>query len=679
MLKTNNRELSWLAFNDRVLQEACDPPVPLLQRLRFLGIFSSNQDEFVKVRLAGLVRMSKSKARSGRKLSGGFLPEELLPLVNEKIRKNQAIFDRTYDAILAEMAEAGIRVIDETMLDETQRDFVLDYFASVVSVRLVPLMVNKTQPLPFLSDDHIYHAVKMTRKGRDTYAITRIPVSRDCPRFIQLPSPAPRHDIIYLDDVIRFCLDDIFFMFKYDSISAHAFRIVRDAQLTLEDDISISIVEKMEKGLENREHGLPVRLAHDADMPADLLALLARKLNLGEEQTFAGGRYHMMRDLMKFPKVRRELEETAIAPLPHPDIVPFSSILKVIRKKDVLVNFPYHTFNHLVDFLREAAIDPKVENIFITLYRTAERSKVINALVNAARNGKNVVALVELMARFDEEKNISDVDTLQEAGVRVIHGLPDLKVHSKLVLVERREAGRARGYAYVGTGNFNEDTATLYSDFGLFTADQDIVDDARDVFGFLMTGHRQFEPKKLLVAPFSMRKKLTRLIEREIKNAKAGLPAYIHAKCNTLTDKRMVRLLYEAGQAGVEVRLIVRGACCLMPQVKGLSENIRAISIVDKFLEHSRLYIFAGGGQEKIYIASADWMTRNLDKRLEVGAPITAENVRQTLRDFFDIQWSDNDKARNLAEMGVNTYVPGDGAPPVRSQTALYQYYRGKK
>jgi polyphosphate kinase len=677
MIATNNRELSWLAFNDRVLQEARDPSVPLMQRLRFLGIFSSNQDEFIKVRLANLVRMTTSKVKSKRKLSGDYFPGDLLPLVNDKIHKNQKIFTRVYDGILTEMEGKGIRVINETMLNEAQKAFVLEYFATVVSMRLVTLIVNKSQPLPFLTDDQIYHGVKMTRGKNASYAIIRIPVSIDSPRFIRLPSPKGCCDIIFLDDIIRVCLNDIFFMFNYDTIGAYTFKVMRDAELTLDDDISTSLVEKMEKGIENRTHGRPVRLVHDEEMPPDFLNLLIRKLRLSKEQMAPGGRYHMMKDLMKFPKVRPELEDKAAPPLPHPDIVPFSSILKVIRKKDVLVNFPYHTFNHFVDFLREAAIDPKVKNIFITLYRTAERSKVINTLVNAARNGKNVVALVELLARFDEEKNILAVDTLQEAGVKVIHGMPDLKVHSKLVLVERQESsGQMLGYAYIGTGNFNESTAALYGELGLFTAQPDIVSDARAVFDFLMTTHRRFASKRLLVAPYCMRKKLVLLIHREIKYARQGKKAYIHAKCNSLTDERMVRLLYRASQAGVEVRLIIRGACCLMPQVKDLSENIRAISIVDKYLEHCRLFIFGNNGEERAFISSADWMTRNLDKRLEVGVPILSDSVRRTLRDFFEIQWADNVKARDLAEMGVNTYVSGGGKPPLRSQTALYEYYK---
>jgi len=679
MIPTNNRELSWLAFNDRVLQEACDPTVPLMQRLRFLGIFSSNQDEFIKVRLAGLIRRTKSRLKISRRLSGGYLPDDLLKLVSAKIDKNQKIFARIYQGIIREMEECGIRVINETELSDEQRRFCLDYFASVVSIRLVPLIINKTKPFPDLRDDLIYHGVKMKRGRHASYAIIRIPVSSDCPRFIELPSPEGRFDLILVDDVIRLCLNDIFFMFNYDHISAHTFKIMRDAELVLDDDISTSLVEKMETGLENRLKGSPVRLVYDEEMPDDLLRLLVRKFKMPKSQLAAGTRYHLMRDLMNFPKVRPDLEAPVRPPLRHPDIAPFASLLKVIRQKDVLLNYPYHTFNHVVDFLREAAIDPKVTSICITLYRTAERSKIINALVNAARNGKHVVALVELMARFDEEQNVNSVETLQQAGVKVLDGLRDLKVHGKLILVERKEAHHPGGYIYVGTGNFNETTAKLYGDLGLFTAHPGLVDDARAVFDFLLNTHKHFTCKHLLVAPYFMRAKIERLIHREIRNARADQPAYIHAKCNTLTDERLIRLLYKAGQAGVEVRLIVRGACCLMPRVKDLSENIRAVSIVDKYLEHSRLFFFAGGGREKAFISSADWMTRNLDKRLEVGAPILDDDVRRTLRDFFDIQWADNVKARDLAEMGVNTYVESNPPEPVKAQDAVYEYYRTVK
>ena len=676
MIPTNNRELSWLAFNDRVLQEACDPTVPLMQRLRFLGIFSSNQDEFIKVRLAGLMRRTQSRLKSSKRLSGGYLPADLLELVSAKIDKNQRIFATIYQGVIREMEECGIRVLNETELSDDQRRFCLDYFASVVSIRLVPLIISKKMSFPVLRDDRIYHGVKMNRGRHASYAIIRIPVSSDCPRFIELPSAEGQCDLVIIDDLIRLCLNDIFFMFNYDRISAHTFKIMRDAELVLDDDVSTSLVEKMKKGLDNRLKGSPVRLVYDEDMPDDLLKLLVRKLKMNRRQLAAGTRYHMMRDLMNFPRVRPDLEAPASPPLRHPDVAPFASLLKVIRQKDILLNYPYHTFNHFVDFLREAAIDPKVSSIYITLYRTAERSKVINTLVNAARNGKNVVALVELMARFDEEQNVKSVEILQQAGVKVLDGLRDLKVHGKIVLVERKEAGRTGGYVFVGTGNFNGTTAKLYGDLGLFTSHPGIVDDARAIFDFLLNTHKHFTCRHLLVAPYFMRDKLERLIHKEIRNARAGKPAYIHAKCNTLTDERMVRLLYKAGQAGVQVRLIVRGACCLMPQVKNLSENISAISIVDKYLEHSRLFLFANGGDEKVYISSADWMTRNLDKRLEVAAPIVESGVRQTLRNFFDMQWADNVKARDLAEMGVNTYVSANLPRHLRAQAEVYKYYQ---
>ena len=678
MTPTNNRELSWLAFNDRVLQEAMDPTVPLMQRLRFLGIFSSNQDEFIKVRLAGLMRRAGTRDKSGRRLSGGFLPKELLPLIQEKISRNQEVYAEVFQGLLQEMEGHGIRVLNERQLSEEQRRFCQGYFYSVISIRLVPLIINRSLPLPTLSDDGIYHGVKMERKGKARYAIIRIPVSSDCPRFIELPSHEGMRDIIFIDDVIRLCLADIFFMFNYDRICAHTFKIMRDAEMVLDDDISTSLVEKMEKGLQSRQEGRPVRLVYDQQMPPDLLNLLVRRLEMPKNLLAAGTRYHMLRDLMKFPRVRPELESPELPPLPHPDLTPFSSLLKVIRKKDVLVNFPYHTFNHLVDFLREAAIDPKVTNIYITLYRTAERSKVLSTLVNAARNGKSVVALVELMARFDEEHNVESVERLERAGVKVLDGFRDLKVHGKLVLVERREAGRLAGYAYVGTGNFNETTARQYGDLGLFTADNRVVADARCIFTFLLSTHRHFRPQALLTAPYFMRRNLEAMIRREINNARRGRPAHIHIKCNTLTDEKMIRLLYQAGQAGVEVRLIIRGACCLIPGVPGLSDNIQAVSIVDRFLEHCRVWFFGHNGREEIFISSADLMTRNLDKRLEVAAPIVAPEIKKTLRDFFDIQWADNVKARDLAVMGANEYVAKNSNHRVRAQVALYNYYQSK-
>lgn len=628
----NNRELSWLSFNERILQEARDHSTPLMQRLRFLGIFSSNQDEFIKVRVASLVRLTRSKSKIKPLLMGGLTPDEALQRVNDKAATAQTAFRETYEEVLDAMEHEGIRVRDETELSEGQDAFCRGYFGNVVYPQLVPLILNKSARLPFLQDSQIYHAVKMesdAAPGKCRYAVLRIPVNAACPRFVEMPSSPGCHDIIFVDDIIRLCLNNIFFMFNYDRISAYTFKVMRDAELSLDDDVSKSLIEKMEEGLEHRLRGRPVRLIYDSAMPA----------------------------------------------LTHPDIKPFSSILKVVRNKDILLHFPYHTFNHVVEFLCEAAIDPKVTDISITLYRTADHSRIINALINAAQNGKRVTACVELMARFDEERNVKSIDMLHQGGVRVIHGLKDLKVHSKVILVERVEGSKKTGYVYIGTGNFNEDTARLYSDMGLLTANPGFAEDARTIFNFLNASHKPVSCRELVAAPQCMRAFFTNAIEREIRNAKAGKKAYIHVKLNSLTDESMIRLLYRASKAGVEIRLIVRSACCLKPQVQDLSENIRAISIVDKFLEHARIALFCNNGSELAYISSADWMPRNLDRRLEVAAPVHCPALRQNLRDIFDIQWADNVKARILDGTGVNKYSRGESVAPCRSQTVLHEYY----
>ncbi len=675
----NNREVSWLSFNERVLQEAQDPTVPLLSRLQFLGIFSNNQDEFYKVRVANLLRLIADKRQKQPKLLGGYSPAELLTAVKERTDKGREAFDRTYREILSQMESEGIFVVDEKSITEEQKDFCREYFASVVSQRLVPLILRKQGKMPFLPDGNIYLGVRMTSKGEKNarYAIVRIPVSSACPRFVVLPSAEGRKDVIFLDDIIRLMIDEIFFMFNYDEISANAFKIMRDAELAIDEDVSKSLFERIAEGVESRRYGSPIRLIYDSEMPADLRDLLAARLKIKGDMLAPGGKYHLMKDLTKFPKVRKDLLTVNPMPLQHPDVIPFQSIINVVQRKDIFFNYPYHSFQHFIDFLREAAIDPAVENIYITLYRTAEHSKVINALTNAARNGKQVSVLVELKARFDEEQNIENTDQLQRNGVRVIYAIEDLKVHSKIVLVERKEGSHLRGYAYVGTGNFNEDTARIYGDYGLLTSHKGIVDDVRNVFQFLMNSHKRFKYKHLLVSPYYMRDEFMELIDRERKNAEKGRPAYIFAKCNSLTDERIIEKLYEAGQAGVDIRLIVRGACCIVPQVKGMSDNIRAISIVDKYLEHARVYIFCNGGSPKTYIGSADWMARNLDKRVEVLAPIMDKNIAHVLQKVFDIQWSDNVKARDLADQQGNSYIERfEGTEQVRSQTALYDYYK---
>lgn len=675
-----NRELSWLQFNDRVLQEARDKSVPLIQRLRFLGIFSNNQDEFIRVRLANIMRLTELKSKNPLKLTGGYTPSELLPLINRRLEVSREIFLLTYSKIISEMECHGVYVVDETKLSEKQREFCRHYFYSVVSIRLVPLILRKSVALPFLPDGRIYLAVKMASVKGNRYAILQIPVSEACPRFVVLPSNKQRTDVIFLDDVIRLFLDEIFFMFNYDSITAHTFKIVRDAEFTLDDDVSKSMSEKMFQGLHKRERGRPVKLIYDRMMPDDVLQIIAGKLGIrGPGQLEPGGRYHQMHDLTKFPVVRPDLEESKAAPMRHPLIDPFDSIIKVIHRQDILLCYPYHTFNHFIDLLREAAIDPRVQSIRITLYRTAAHSKVIHALLSAVRNGKQVTALVELKARFDEEQNIDNTGLLQSGGVKVIHSLEELKVHSKLLLIDRKEGSACRGYVYVGTGNFNENTTQIYGDFGLLTADEQVVEDARKLFDFLQNTHKHPVYKKLIVSPYYMRNRIEAIIDNEIRQARKGKKAYIYAKFNSLTDEKMVMKFYEASAAGVVVKLIIRGACCLQAGVKGLSERIEVRSIVDKYLEHARLLIACNGGKPQSWIMSADLMTRNLDRRVEVGIPIRDKQIYATLEDYFAIQWNDNAKARIIVPPFDNSYVPHrEGEPEHRSQTELYHYFESK-
>jgi polyphosphate kinase len=664
----NSRELSWLDFNERVLQEAQDKSVPLLQRLRFLGIFSNNQDEFIRVHVANIVRTSKIKSDKNSlddpNISGS--AKHLLTLVNNRVSEAQKKFEQIYKAVLTEMEANNIHIINEQQLNESQRRFCRDYFSSVITQRLVPLILKKNTEMPFLKDNSVYLAVKMiTPKGNNRYAIVQIPVNESCPRFVVLPSEEGKTVIIFLDDIIRLCLDEIFFMFNYKSISAHTFRALRDAYFSFDDDISKSLIEKMNTGLNKRLHGQPVKLVYDKEMPQDMLEFISKKFKLKDDKDLsAGGRYHLLSDLMKFPKLHPDLEDIDLPPLHSPDIKPFSSILKVIDTKDILLNYPYHTFNHFIDFLKEAAIDPKTDSIYITLYRLAENSKIINTLINAAKNGKTVVVVIELFARFEEEQNTEYSELLQKEGVRVIHGSRGTKIHCKLVLIKRKH----KGYVYVGTGNFNESTARIYSDFGLFTSNDQAVGDAETIFGFMQSIPVRFSTKQLIISPYYMRQQFEELIKNEIKNAQNGKKAYIYGKFNNLTDEKIIKLLSKASRKGVEIRLIVRSACCM--QISDDEHSIGIISIVDRFLEHARMIIFHNDGDEKAFIMSADLMPRNLNFRIEVGINVVDKKIKETLKDIFDIQWNDNVKARDLK----NNYVRTKGEL-CRSQLKLYEYY----
>jgi polyphosphate kinase len=675
----NNRELSWLAFNERVMREAKDPSVPLLARLRFLGIFSNNQDEFFRVRVASIRRLEELTKIKKVKLQGNVTPARLMKLIGEKAVILQNEFEEVYRNILEEMEEKGIFVVNEKALTEDEKLFVHDYFAEEIRSRLVPLTLNKKTNIAFLRDDRLCWAVKLSKENGKRpfhrYFIIELPAS--LPRFIVLPSAGTSTvRIIFLDDIVRLNLDRIFFMFHYNSIEAYTFKITRDAELDLDDDISQSLIDRLRAGLKRRAQGKPLRMVYDGSMPGDLLSMIEKKLGLIEKGTMVpGGRYHRMRDLMKFPVIREELEEQNPPALYHPDLNLFSNILRVIREKDILLNFPYHSFVHVIDFLREAAFDPRVKEIYISLYRVADHSKVINALISAAKNGKKVVAVIELQARFDEKNNIEWTTELRDAGVEVIHGMQNLKVHSKLILIRRKEGKRLQGYAYIGTGNFNESTAKIYTDFGLFTVHEGISRDVGAVFDYLLNPAKNFTCDYLLVSPFGLRTQLTTLIEHEIKNAQEGRPAYICLKLNSLVDNEMINLLYKASQNGVDMKLIIRGICCLKPGKEKLSARIEAKSIVDKYLEHTRLMIFANGGDERYFIGSADWMSRNLDRRVEVCTPVFDPAIRKQLKDVFNIQWRDNVKAHSLKEETLNDYLR-DGEAPRRSQIELYNYFR---
>lgn len=675
-IELENRELSWLAFNDRVMQEARDTSVPLLQRLRFLGIFSNNLDEFFKVRVASLHRQIESRLSKDKILSGDFSPAELAVEIQQRVTLLGHAFDELYESLRGEMEQNGIRILNETQLSQTQQKAARDYFAQTVSPLIVPLMLVKGPRMPTLADDMIYLAVEMVNGKKKRWAIIEIP--RSLSRFFVLPGDNGYTDVMFLDDVIRLCADEIFFMFSFKSISAYAFKLTRDAEITFDDDISKSALEKMEESLSARSQGRPVRFVYDSTMPDDLLNMLLRKIGVRKGDNInSGGRYHQMSALMKFPKIRPELEYTTPRPVQHHKIRPFESIIDVIAKRDVMLAYPYHSFGHFVDFLREAAVDPKVEQIYVTLYRVADRSRVINALINAAKNGKTVVVLIELLARFDEENNIEWTEVLQRGGVRVINGVDGLKVHSKLALIQRRERGELRGYTYIGTGNMNEATSQIYTDLGILTSHAGIAADAIKLFDFLQHNHRRFDARHLVVSPWGMRGWLEKMIEQETSNAKKGKEAYILLKVNSLVDEAIIKLLYKASAAGVKIRLIVRSACCLKAGVKGLSENIEARSIVDMYLEHSRIAIFCSSGQNLSYIMSADIMARNLDRRIEVGTPIYEEDIKTTLRDIFEIQWQDNNKARDLAWGNNNQYITNE-LPALREQIALFDYFLNK-
>jgi polyphosphate kinase len=676
--KLIHREISWLSFNERVLQEAQDNDVPLVERIKFLGIFSNNLDEFFKVRVATIKRMIDFQ--QGSKKIEGEKPKKLMSMIQKKVLQLQNKFEYTFQNILDELEQKGILIINELELNPFQAGFVKHYFDENVFPVLSPIILSNVDKFPYLKDKSIYLIVKLYSREtgiRSDFALIEIPTNI-LPRFIVLPSENEKKFIILLEDVIRYSLDDVFSLFKFDHFESWIIKLTRDAELDMDNDISKSFLEVISKGLNSRKTGQPVRFVFDNALSRELLEFLVEKLNLDEDNNLIpGGRYHNFKDFMNFPNVGgTDLVYKQEQPLPHPLIKKHKSIIDVMAHKDFMLHVPYQDFNIFVRLLQEASIDPRVTEISLTIYRVAKNSKVVNALINAARNGKKVTVIIELQARFDEEANIYWSRKFEEVGAKVTFGFPGLKIHAKLLNIVRKEGRKIVNYACVSTGNFHEGNAMVYSDLFLFTADRRITSEVKRIFDFFENSYKNFSYRHIIKSPLYLRRKMYQLIDREIKNAKAGKEAYIILKLNSLVDNEIIYKLYQANDAGVKIKLIIRGICSLTPGVPGLSENVEAISIVDKYLEHSRVLIFCNGGDELYYITSADWMTRNLDRRVEVACPIYDKDVQREIREMIELQLKDNVKARIINSVQDNLYVGLNGSSKIRSQLEIYGYYR---
>jgi polyphosphate kinase len=676
----HNREISWLSFNARVLQEAEDTGVPLVERIRFLGIFSSNLDEFFRVRVATLKRACKLGKKAEKILGND--PREILEEIHAIVLKLFAKFATIYQSLLQELAAKDIYIINEREALPVHKQFIENYFHQQVQPTLVPIMLNYIRNFSGLKDQSIYLAVHLAQheKGKKTkYALIEVPTAV-LPRFVLLPPQGSRKYIMLLDDVIRYCLPEIFAIFRFDACAAYCIKLTRDAELDIENDAMESYIEKISRSVKNRKKGKPVRFTYDASIAPEFLEFLAKKFHITQrDNLIPGGRYHNFKDFINFPDVGlSELRYHPRQTLPRPELHQHKRLLVAIRKHDIMLHYPYQSFDYMISLLREAAIDPKVVSIKMTLYRLAKNSNVVNALIHAVRNGTQVTVVVELQARFDEEANIYWAHKLEEEGAKVIYGVPGYKVHSKLCLITRKEDGRLVDYANISTGNYNELTARLYCDDSLLTADVRITKEVREMFNFFEDNIYLGKYKHLAVSPFHMRSKFVKLIQNEIQNARKGREAFIILKLNSLVDRDIIAKLYEANNAGVKIRLIIRGSCAVIPGIQGVSENIEALSIIDRFLEHARILLFCNGGEELYFISSADWMNRNLNHRIEVACPIYSKEIQRELRTMLDIQFQDNVKARWLNEKQDNAYKKTPTSPQVRSQSDIYQFFQGE-
>ncbi|EMJ3467769.1 MULTISPECIES: polyphosphate kinase 1 [Vibrio harveyi group] len=671
------KELSWLSFNERVLQEAADKTVPLIERIRFLGIFSNNLDEFYKVRFADVKRrILISQERGGSDNS-----KHLLTKMQTKALRLNEQFDELYGDLIREMARRRIFLVNENQLDDTQKRWITKYFRKEVMPHITPLLIkDDIDVLQFLKDEYAYITVDLRKDDHSQYALLEIPTDH-LPRFVMVPEQKGkrRKTIILLDNIIRYCLDELFKgFFDYDELNGYAMKMTRDAEYDLRLEIEYSLLEQMSEGVNQRLTAMPVRFVYEREMPQEMLDFLCSKLQISNyDSLIPGGRYHNFKDFIGFPNVGREyLENKPMPPMKCADFEGYANSFDAIKAKDILLYYPYHTFDHISELVRQASFDPKVLAIKINIYRVAKDSRLMNSLIDAVHNGKSVTVVVELQARFDEEANIEWSKVLTDAGVHVIFGAPGLKIHSKLLLISRREEGEIVRYAHIGTGNFHEKTARIYTDFALLTADQEITNEVRNVFGYIENPYRPVRFNHLIVSPRNSRKQLYRLIDSEIANAKAGKKAALTIKVNNLVDKGIVNKLYGASNAGVKINMIIRGMCSLVPGIEGVSENIRIISIVDRFLEHPRVVITHNDGDPQVYISSADWMTRNIDHRIEVAAPVRDPRLKQRIIDITNIHFTDTVKARLIDKEMSNSYVPRGNRKKVRSQVAIYDYLK---
>jgi len=676
-IKMVPKEISWLSFNERVLQEAMDKSVPIIERVRFLGIFSSNFDEFYKVRFADVKRRIIIDEAHGRDRGA----KKLQMTIQEKADKLQTKFDEVYKEVMIDLARRNIFLVNEEQLDDYQTKWLKNYFIKSILPFISPILLNNDiNLLDFLQDEYSYLAVSMSRKKETTYALIEIP-TENVPRFIVLPEKKGkrRKTLILLDNIIHLFLNEIFSAhFNYDQIECYSMKMTRDAEYDLGNEVEQSLLENMSMSLKQRLTALPVRFTYEQDMPKKMFNYIKKLLKISDLDSISKvGRYQNFKDFLGFPNVGPVyLENSSLPPLRSYDFDKYDSSFEAIKANDILLYYPYYSFNHITEWVRQASYDPKVRSIKINIYRVAKNSRIIKAMIDAANNGKEVTVIVELQARFDEKANIKWAHRLTNAGVKVLFGVPGLKIHSKLCLISRREGDEIVRYAHLGTGNFNEKTAHIYTDFALLTANQELAMEVRKVFTYIENPYRPVEFQHLLVSPNNARLSIVSMIEREIKHAKAGKKAAMTVKVNNLVDTQLIKLLYSASQAGVKIRMIIRGMCALVPGVKGISENIHIISIVDRFLEHPRVFIFENNGKKDTFISSADWMTRNLDNRIEVGCPVYDPVLKKRIQSLLELQFKDRVKARIIDEAMSNQYVPRGNKKKVRSQIAIYDFLK---